>query len=157
MKNLLIITFIFISSCIKAQEKSIPGSPFYLSFFKNFGINSDQLIGNQTAYFFSVLIKTNQAGKVVSMEESKGMDSILTKSVKQVYKKVDRSGLQSYGFKNSTLLLPVFILKSPEDNYNRNKFEQMWAFSSKIGNKNLRILPPLVIYHNLGSGIIIPN
>lgn len=152
MKKLLIIFSICISFSIQAKSQDVSGSALYISFFKNFIISSDQSLGDQTAYFFSILIKTNQFEKIVSFEESKGMDSVLVKKIKEAYKKVDRNGLKGYGFKNSTLLLPIFLLNSTNTKYNNKEFGQMWTYKSKLKNNCMPVLPPLVIYYNISGG-----
>lgn len=135
MKKLLIIFLICISSSIKAHD--ITESPFYISFFKIFPISYAKPIDKQTGYFFSILMKTNKSGAIVLFEESTGADSILTKSLNEAYKKADRNGLKSYGFKGSTLLFPVFILDATNTKYNNKEFGQMWTYKSKFKTNDI--------------------
>lgn len=133
----------------------ITQSPFYISFFKNFDISGKKLFEKQEAYFFSVLIKTNETGRIVFLEENKGMDSIFNTTIKKVFARVDRNGLKSYSFKNTALLVPVFILGFTESNkYNPEEFLNLWKFQSRLPETEVQVLPPLVIYHKTGADAV---
>ncbi len=157
-KGLFIISILFFLLDVKAQ--TIANSSFYKSFQRNFRLVSpiDTLIPKH--YFSSLLLKTDNQGKIIQIQMSLSTDSVIKKSLQVTYQHLDMNGLQGFDLNNASLIVPVFIFNvTPSVNIQYNEkqldIERIWDFKHiDIHKECIKLLPPITIYIKKGHNII---
>ncbi len=142
---------------LKAQN--ISESSFYKSFQKNFSIPPELNYKKPQHYFFSLKLKTNKEGVITSYVTNESTDSIYKKIIPKTFNLLDKNGLKSFGLKNATLVLPVFIFNTtPADIIEYKDLElplnKLWNFNGSANYTKCILLPPVVVYFRINKGII---
>jgi|GEM_PF-6512575 len=159
MKRLSSIVFLLlVCISLKAQKTTSGKGEFIRSFMREFDTYRVPGLRDKPGYFFSLLVEVDKKGRVTSIEENTGLDTILKPLVTKALENMNGQHLEWPKFKNESVVLPVFVLlqhpgSDPNLRYIPENFKDMWSFKSS-SKKQKRFSNPLVVFFSNGTDAI---
>ena len=144
------ISFLSCSNVLNAQE--IYDSKFYREFQKYFNYSSEQ----SGDYFLSLQLVTGANGTIERYLVSNNLDTKMKEKIAFVLSKLDFTSLQPFLLKNSTAVLPIFVIyKSGELSANAKLQDRdMWNFGEVSPDIKYQLLPPIIYRDFKRQGVI---
>lgn len=132
-------------------------SKLYEYIGRNIKAGTIDTLYESNGFFFSLLLKTNPAGKISEIRSNEGLDIRLKRQVEKLRKEMPSDILLSCKYKAASFLLPVFLIyeKPPLDKplmFESNQLSNLWNFHNNlILTEKVILLPPMQLYYSSGS------
>ena len=132
-----------------ANGQKLTESQFYTQFYSKLTLRNILSYKDKVG-LFSIRMKTDSQGRISSYETSASVDTTLRGDIDRAFKLIDKSLLEPYGFKSTTLILPLIITNGrlqPVD-------DRIWDFGSGNVLYDEKLLPPLVMFLEFNGMIV---